>query len=219
MHRHLPFRFPARAKVKDKHQDNNHHELATLSKEPCLQAKTSAQQSRHTAGCLSIIAHWWSLHIAPEVPEAQCRDHFAVERTFLAYVRTASAFAQIGVTIAQLFKLTRESLDLSPAVWRLGHALGPAAQCLAMVIILVGAFRCSRQQGRIAHHGRSKPPGNMAWAMTGLLLTFVILTSEVLTWQAQHGKHINKMPACAANVEATVPRNLELAASQRHIED
>ncbi|KAF7184937.1 hypothetical protein HII31_13749 [Pseudocercospora fuligena] len=177
MRRHLHSRFPARAKVRNAHQNDSHHELDTLSKEPSLPTNSSTNDKRDkTAGHFSIVRQWWSLHIAPEVPEAQCRDHFALERTFLAYVRTASAFAQIGVTIAQLFKLTRESLDLSPAVWRLGHALGPTAQCFAMVIILVGAFRCSRQQGRIAHHGISKPPGNMVLLLSGLLLIFVILS-------------------------------------------
>ncbi|KXT00992.1 hypothetical protein AC578_4443 [Pseudocercospora eumusae] len=176
MHRHLHLRFPARAKVKNAQQDGNHHELVTLSEEPSLRPKSSANGNQHPTGHLSSIRQWWSLHIAPEVPEAQCRDHFALERTFLAYARTASAFAQIGVTIAQLFKLTRESLDLSPAVWRLGHALGPTAQCFAIVIVLLGAFRCSRQQGRIAHHGTSKPPGNMAWLLSGMLVIFAILS-------------------------------------------
>ncbi|EME86804.1 uncharacterized protein MYCFIDRAFT_210617 [Pseudocercospora fijiensis CIRAD86] len=176
MHRQLQLLLPARAKVKNAHQEDNHHELATMSKDASLQPKGSPHESRETTGHVSFIGRWWGLHIAPDVPEAQCREHFALERTLLAYVRTASAFAQIGVTIAQLFKLPRESLHLSPAVQRLGHALGPTAQCFAIVTMLVGAFRCARQQGRIAHHGRSKPPGNMAWLLTGLLLVFVVLS-------------------------------------------
>lgn len=65
------------------------------------------------------------------------RDHLALERTFLAWLRTSLAFASIGIAITQLFRLNtslqarpqdsiypsvRPSLPLSPL---LGHGLPP----------------------------------------------------------------------------------------------
>ncbi|EXJ69421.1 uncharacterized protein A1O5_07457 [Cladophialophora psammophila CBS 110553] len=60
------------------------------------------------------------------------RDHLALERTFLAWLRTSLAFASIGIAITQLFRLNtaiqsrseslsvRQALPLSPLV---GHSL------------------------------------------------------------------------------------------------
>ncbi|KIW93419.1 uncharacterized protein Z519_06024 [Cladophialophora bantiana CBS 173.52] len=60
------------------------------------------------------------------------RDHLALERTFLAWLRTSLAFASIGIAITQLFRLNtaiqsrseslsvRQTLPLSPLV---GHSL------------------------------------------------------------------------------------------------
>ncbi|OAP55240.1 hypothetical protein AYL99_10213 [Fonsecaea erecta] len=60
------------------------------------------------------------------------RDHLALERTFLAWLRTSLAFASIGIAITQLFRLnttiqsrseslsTRETIPLSPFV---GHSM------------------------------------------------------------------------------------------------
>ncbi|KAJ5771350.1 uncharacterized protein N7511_003401 [Penicillium nucicola] len=49
------------------------------------------------------------------------RDHLALERTFLAWMRTSLAFASIGIAVTQLFRLnsanqdtTRSAYDMSP---------------------------------------------------------------------------------------------------------
>ncbi|KAI1937971.1 hypothetical protein LOZ66_003555 [Ophidiomyces ophidiicola] len=42
------------------------------------------------------------------------RDHLALERTFLAWLRTSLAFASIGIAITQLFRLNTSILQQSP---------------------------------------------------------------------------------------------------------
>ncbi|KAI9369188.1 hypothetical protein BJX61DRAFT_536617 [Aspergillus egyptiacus] len=46
------------------------------------------------------------------------RDHLALERTFLAWLRTSLAFASIGIAVTQLFRLgsnnTTQSADITP---------------------------------------------------------------------------------------------------------
>lgn len=64
------------------------------------------------------------------------RDHLALERTFLAWLRTSLAFASIGIAVTQLFRLNtsiqnrsqsaaipvQQNLPLSPLI---GHGLAP----------------------------------------------------------------------------------------------
>lgn len=83
-----------------------------------------------------------------------CTDsQIALERTFLSYIRTANALASFGVVIAQLFRLPSTVDEVnSPLVsrfFRLGRPFGAATEGLAIVVVLVGALRCWRQQQRI----------------------------------------------------------------------
>ncbi|PHH62004.1 hypothetical protein CDD81_7628 [Ophiocordyceps australis] len=68
------------------------------------------------------------------------RDHLALERTFLAWLRTSLAFASIGIAVTQLFRLNMslsdtDTLDQS-ALRRLGRPLG--ACFLAISILTLG---------------------------------------------------------------------------------
>ena len=71
----------------------------------------------------------------------------ALERTYLAYVRTASAVAQFGVTVAQLFKLNNYKDGISNVTsLRIGRALGATIEAIAIVVLLSGAFYFTQQQ-------------------------------------------------------------------------
>ena len=93
---------------------------------------------------------FWSSHVRITIHEAECRDHLALERTFLAYIRTASAFAQFGIVVAQLFRLTitSEGVMRSSAL-RIGKALGATTEALAIVIALIGAAYFAKQQSAL----------------------------------------------------------------------
>ncbi|KIW22544.1 uncharacterized protein PV07_12422 [Cladophialophora immunda] len=87
--------------------------------------------------------HSWAPQWLRKIPEkygsvtlenkgSVARDHLALERTFLAWLRTSLAFASIGIAITQLFRLNttiqsrseslsiRQTLPLSPLV---GHSM------------------------------------------------------------------------------------------------
>ena len=92
----------------------------------------------------------WYKTVRITISEAECRDHFALERTFLAYVRTASAYAQFGVTVAQLFRLntTQQGIGLPPSL-KIGTAVGATTEGVAILIILAGATYFMKQQHRL----------------------------------------------------------------------
>ncbi|WPH04004.1 Hypothetical protein R9X50_00688800 [Acrodontium crateriforme] len=170
--------------------DREDIELSNISSGPAPTASEADVDERHLESTLqrrrtdqkpSILAQWWRKHIAPDVSHEQCRDFYALERTFLSYIRTANALASLGVVIAQLFRLpsTVNGVD-SPLVslfFRLGRPLGAATEGLAIVIVLVGALRCWRQQQRILG-GTVMGGGWEIWLVGGgaLALLVVLLT-------------------------------------------
>ncbi|KAI4229279.1 MAG: hypothetical protein L6R36_001027 [Xanthoria steineri] len=83
------------------------------------------------------------------------RDHLALERTFLAWLRTSLAFASIGIAITQLFRLNttiseREGLepDLggSYRLRQVGKPLGATFMGIAILILIVGGRRYFESQ-------------------------------------------------------------------------
>lgn len=93
---------------------------------------------------------FWKTYIEVDVDLDNCRDYLALERNFLSYIRTASAFALFGVSAAQLFRLDS---DIDPSqvssFYHLGRPVGAVAEVIAIVIVLIGAGRCWVQQQKI----------------------------------------------------------------------
>ncbi|KAG5912647.1 hypothetical protein E4U42_002062 [Claviceps africana] len=74
------------------------------------------------------------------------RDHLALERTFLAWLRTSLAFASIGIAVTQLFRLNTSLADGRGAaqdatIRRLGRPLGAAFLGISILTLLLGARR------------------------------------------------------------------------------
>ncbi|KAL9082659.1 MAG: hypothetical protein Q9159_006267 [Coniocarpon cinnabarinum] len=75
------------------------------------------------------------------------RDHLALERTFLAWLRTSLAFASIGVTVTQLFRLDQELMNTPanhPRVEKLRHIGRPLGACflgVGILVLLIGFHR------------------------------------------------------------------------------
>ncbi|GLI79237.1 hypothetical protein PoHVEF18_007565 [Penicillium ochrochloron] len=94
------------------------------------------------------IAQFWTQHVTLTVPQRSNRDHFALERTLLAYIRTSVVIAMQGVLIAQLFRLQQPSDRLKFYV--AGKPLAVTCHCVAILVALIGAYRFWRQQGAIS---------------------------------------------------------------------
>jgi len=47
---------------------------------------------------------FWRRQISITVPHSTCRDHLALERTFLGYLRTSLALSMLGIVVAQLLQ-------------------------------------------------------------------------------------------------------------------
>ena len=91
----------------------------------------------------------------------------ALERTYLAWMRTSIKFAHFGVLVAQLFRLPHALLPSSPLVsefYRLGKPLGLGSIAIAIVVILVGGFRCWQQQQYMIS-GRIRSCGWELWVI------------------------------------------------------
>ncbi|KAL2017724.1 hypothetical protein VTK56DRAFT_1749 [Thermocarpiscus australiensis] len=77
------------------------------------------------------------------------RDHLALERTFLAWLRTSLAFASIGIAITQLFRLNT-SLEgdsrQAETLRHLGKPLGATFLGISIVILGLGYNRFAQSQ-------------------------------------------------------------------------
>ncbi|KAJ3895298.1 hypothetical protein GG344DRAFT_86008 [Lentinula edodes] len=71
------------------------------------------------------------------------RDHLALERTFLAYVRTSLAIASTGSTntTAALVQLFTVSSNSTSNIQSYAQPLGSTSVCLGIVVLLIGLIR------------------------------------------------------------------------------
>jgi len=73
------------------------------------QRRRASSASQSETGHYPPLRRFWRQHVAVKVPHNKCRDHLALERTFLAYIRTSLGLAMTGVTIDQLFALSHST--------------------------------------------------------------------------------------------------------------
>ena len=73
----------------------------------------------------------------------------ALERTFLGYLRTSLTFANLGIVLAQLFRLQLQQQTGESNLYLLGIPLASACIGVAISIALLGAFRFWKQQNAL----------------------------------------------------------------------
>ncbi|KAI0114127.1 hypothetical protein GGR51DRAFT_478519 [Nemania sp. FL0031] len=120
------------------------------SRQPPLQPDPSpAGRSGSTTHNVEDEKHWlwghldgiWSIEL--ENKGSVARDHLAVERTFLAWLRTSLSFASIGIAITQLFRLNATLTDAQTDQHyrRLGRPLGATFIGISILVLLLGYQR------------------------------------------------------------------------------
>jgi len=109
---------------------------------------------------------FWERHVSIKVDPAGRRDHLALERTFLGYLRTSLALSMMGVVIAQLLRLNAvQGPDGMPVG---GVPLAGACVAGSLVVVLTGAVRFWRQQGAMVK-GKVWAGGAEVWVMWGVV--------------------------------------------------
>jgi uncharacterized membrane protein YidH (DUF202 family) len=89
---------------------------------------------------------WWSHHVRLTIKypsgNGDPRDYLALERTYLAYIRTSSAIVSLGVVLVQLFILKNVSKTT-------GIVLAATLSGGGIIVACIGCFRFFRQQERM----------------------------------------------------------------------
>ncbi|KXG52085.1 uncharacterized protein PGRI_083690 [Penicillium griseofulvum] len=143
--------------------------------------RTTSRPTRQARkGTWGKLTQLWTHNVTLTVPQKSSRDYFALERTFLAYIRTSLVITQQGVLIAQLFRLqAAEAVADRLGFRKVGTPLSVACYCVGILVALVGAYRFWRQQGAIAR-GRIHAGG---WELNsvGILLGCITLTVLIVS--------------------------------------
>lgn len=119
---------------------------------------------------------WWARNISLVVQHTSSgprggdpRDYLALERTFLSWIRTATALVSFGVVITQLFVFKKVDV-------RKGSILGACTSAGAILIVLIGCVRYFKQQKHLTH-GNSTSAG---WEIVALLIILAAVMLVVL---------------------------------------
>ncbi|MCJ1342446.1 hypothetical protein MMC31_000630, partial [Peltigera leucophlebia] len=135
---------------------------ASKDKHPTSKRRASRRSSRQSGGDEDNEPEgWWHDFVDKygsvelENKGSVARDHLALERTFLAWLRTSLAFASIGIAITQLFRLNatlsdREGMKPQPTnaykLRQLGKPLGATFLGIAVLILIIGGRRYFESQ-------------------------------------------------------------------------
>lgn len=109
------------------------------------------QQEKHGGWWTTLFEKYGSVEL--ENKGSVARDHLALERTFLAWLRTSLSFASIGIAITQLFRLNTTLQDGSGSspidrndLHHVGKPLGATFIGIAIVILFIGFHRYFESQ-------------------------------------------------------------------------
>ncbi|KAL8688291.1 MAG: hypothetical protein Q9218_005763 [Villophora microphyllina] len=128
------------------------------------------------------LRNWWSHNVCPTVSHdpqrgpslsnRDARDYLALERTYLAHIRTANAVASFGVVLFQLFRLKNVNT-------RAGLALGAVTACGATIMVLAAGYRFFFQQRNLLR-GRVVIGGPRDWLDWAIVVSVVVAVLVVV---------------------------------------
>ncbi|CVL13770.1 uncharacterized protein FPRN_04628 [Fusarium proliferatum] len=135
----------------------------SLRQRPSSQQNNGAAQNPETtrqADSESGNTSWWQTQaekfqsIELENKGSVARDHLAIERTFLAWLRTSLSFASIGIAVTQLFRLNtslesehgNNSRSNTQTLRHMGKPLGTTFLGISILILFLGYKRYFQSQ-------------------------------------------------------------------------
>ncbi|CAP69340.1 uncharacterized protein PODANS_1_10040 [Podospora anserina S mat+] len=117
------------------------------------------------------------------------RDHLALERTFLAWLRTSLAFASIGIAITQLFRLNTSLADddhQSYTLRHLGKPLGSTFLAVSILILFLGYNRYLESQAWVI---KGKFPASRGTIILVSFIAFAVTVASLVVVIAVQGDH------------------------------
>ncbi|KAK3341560.1 hypothetical protein B0T25DRAFT_510752 [Lasiosphaeria hispida] len=108
------------------------------------------------------------------------RDHLALERTFLAWLRTSLAFASIGIAITQLFRLNTslaEEGKQADSLRHLGKPLGATFLSISILILFLGYKRYLTTQYWVI---KGKFPASRGTIMLVSFIAFAVTVASLI---------------------------------------
>lgn len=135
---------------------------------------------------LKLCLAWWNINPSSFLQRnvaqfcSSLTQGSALERTFLAYMRTAAALSMQGVLIAQLFRL-QGSHSAQFDFYTVGIPLSVVFHACAILVTAMGAFRFWRQQHAIAR-GKVYAGG---WEINSIGLIAMTVGFASFPWQTE----------------------------------
>ncbi|KAI4245000.1 MAG: hypothetical protein LQ352_006656 [Teloschistes flavicans] len=131
------------------------------------------------------VRKWWLSNICPTITHdpnrdpslhnRDARDYLALERTYLAHIRTANALTSLGVLLLQLFRLKKVNSGV-------GLALGVLTASAGIIMVLIGAYRFFFQQQNLLR-GEIVVGGPWSWfdwaIVTGIVVAVLVVVLVV----------------------------------------
>ncbi|KAF7544291.1 hypothetical protein G7Z17_g10063 [Cylindrodendrum hubeiense] len=137
---------PSQDQDRDQDQDDHRHEhdpseprgagsAGTAGSEPGDRSETPPPWRKMP---VSRLTSAWGSHVSCEVEFASARDHLAVERTFLGYLRTSVMMSMLGTALAQLSVIADDGPGFGYTL--AGKPLASACFAFSIATILLGAL-------------------------------------------------------------------------------
>ncbi|KAK9773736.1 hypothetical protein SCAR479_09682 [Seiridium cardinale] len=156
---------------------------ASPSPAPDANGQADHHQPNHVEekhGWKDYFSSMWSIEL--ENKGSVARDHLALERTFLAWLRTSLAFASIGIAVTQLFRLNT-SLSNAPddssfrTIRHLGKPLGACFLAISILVLFLGYQRYVQSQQWVM---KGRFPASRGTIVLVTLIAFALMVVSLI---------------------------------------